>query len=118
VIAVAGLIFLGSAQSDARLSPDVTTDWVLRKIGHLAVYALLAFLTANALRAFGVPHAAALAILLGALYAVTDEFHQSLVPGRSSLAGDVMIDIAGLLIGLGAWRLLLRRRELRRAEDR
>ncbi len=114
VIAVAGLIFLGSAQSDARISPDVTTDWVLRKIGHLAVYALLAFVTVSALRALRVPHVVTFTVLLGTLYAVTDEFHQSLVPGRSSLATDVLIDIGGLLIGLGTWLLLRRRNEIRR----
>ena len=33
-------------------------------------------------------------------YAVTDEFHQSFVPGRGSLVSDVLVDFGGTLIGL------------------
>lgn len=34
------------------------------------------------------------------LYAVTDEFHQSFVPGRQSLVSDVVIDFIGSIIGM------------------
>ncbi|MDP4178305.1 MAG: VanZ family protein [Bacillota bacterium] len=34
------------------------------------------------------------------LYAVTDEFHQSFVPGRQSLISDVLIDFIGSIIGM------------------
>ena len=114
MLAVAALIFAASAQGNARLAQDPATDWVLRKIAHLGVYAVLGFLAASALRALTVRHPAVITMLLGTLYAAGDEFHQSLVPGRSPQASDVLIDVIGLAIGLSVWRLLVGLRETRR----
>ena len=36
----------------------------------------------------------------GVIYAVSDEIHQSFVPGRDCSAGDLIADIVGLTIGL------------------
>jgi VanZ family protein len=50
-----------------------------------------------------------LATLLGGLYGVSDEFHQSFVPGRYPSISDVIADTAGSLVGasgaalFGAW---------------
>lgn len=43
---------------------------------------------------------AAAAWLIGTAYAVTDEFHQSFVPGRSCEFRDVVIDSCGVLTGV------------------
>ena len=51
--------------------------------------------------------------LCGTLYAMTDEFHQLFVPGRSGEIRDVCLDSAGVLVGVFIGRLLwtaLRRR--------
>ena len=40
---------------------------------------------------------------IAALYAVTDEFHQLFVPGRSGQFSDVVLDSAGALAGLLYW---------------
>lgn len=54
-----------------------------------------------------------LATLLGGLYGVSDEFHQSFVPGRHPSVSDIVADTLGSLLGasaaafVGAW---LRRR--------
>lgn len=46
-----------------------------------------------------------LAWLFAVMYAVTDEFHQSFVPGRNASIWDVMIfDNFGALLGLLLWR--------------
>ena len=76
-------------------------DLVLRKIGHALVYAVLGVLL---VRAFGreLP-----AVAAGVAYAVLDELHQGLVPGRHAAPLDVLIDSAGLLAGVLAaarWR--------------
>ena len=39
------------------------------------------------------------AVLIGFLYACTDEFHQTFVPGRSGEFRDVLIDTIGVLLG-------------------
>ena len=81
-----------------------TWDLVLRKLAHLTEYAVLGALL---VRALGPP---AVAILLGALYATSDEFHQHFVRGRHAAWYDVVIDTVGVTIGVLAWRRLARRR--------
>ncbi len=44
------------------------------------------------------------------VYAATDEYHQSFVPGRSSSVWDVLIDGLGVLLTLALLSLLLERR--------
>jgi VanZ family protein len=39
-----------------------------------------------------------LTILIGSIYAISDEIHQFFVPGRSSDIGDVAADIIGIII--------------------
>jgi VanZ family protein len=51
-------------------------------------------------------------------YGVTDEWHQSFVPGRSADAIDLVADAVGAGLaagGLGAWGIMLRRRRARLA---
>ena len=71
-------------------------DLVLRKLAHAAEYALLAALL---LRALARPW---LAFLFALAYAVSDEFHQHFVRGRTGTPRDVAVDAAGALIGLAA----------------
>lgn len=99
-----------------RLSP-VQLDWLhfyVRKAAHLTEYAVLALLLARALRfgrrALPLPRLLARAWLLATLYAVTDELHQRWIPSRTPKAGDVLIDSAGALVGLGLLALFRRRR--------
>jgi VanZ family protein len=75
-----------------------TWDLVLRKLAHMAEYAILGALL---VRALGQP---LLAIALGALYAVSDEVHQSFVRGRHGAWYDVLVDTIGVTIGVLAWR--------------
>lgn len=45
-------------------------------------------------------YAVLLTLIIGVLYAIIDEIHQSFVPGRSSSSADVIIDTAGLIFSL------------------
>lgn len=45
-------------------------------------------------------YAVILALLIGVLYAISDELHQSYVPGRSASKADLVADIAGLVFSL------------------
>jgi VanZ family protein len=79
-------------------------DYVLRKLAHVTEYAILGALLAHALR-----RRDALAVGLGIAYAATDELHQHFVPGRVGAPLDVLIDGVGVLVGVAAYRRLLRR---------
>lgn len=46
-------------------------------------------------------------------YAATDELHQMLVPGRSCLAGDVLLDSSGVLVGVLAFWAVAKMARLR-----
>jgi VanZ family protein len=50
--------------------------------------------------------AGALALLLTTGYALSDEFHQSFVPGRSASGGDVVLDAAAGLGGVVLWSVV------------
>lgn len=47
----------------------------------------------------------ALVLLIGTIYGISDEFHQSFVSGRSSDLLDLLADTAGISVGclVGAW---------------
>ncbi len=85
------------------------TIWVIlvlmRKCAHVTEYAVLALLLSRALRSIPILRAKMLmvfgAVVLGcALFAATDEFHQTFVRSRTPSVRDVLLDIAGAILGL------------------
>jgi VanZ family protein len=107
---VMGVIFLFSAQPnlDSGLG---AIDLVARKIVHVAEYALLCFLWWRPFSSRVGPRRAALAaFVISALYAVTDEYHQSFVEGRSGSPVDVAIDSTGAALTALRVRSGVRRR--------
>jgi VanZ family protein len=74
-----------------------TWDLVLRKLAHLSEYAVLGALLQRALAR------PSLAILIGGLYAVSDEIHQDFVRGRHAAWYDVVIDTVGVTVGVVLW---------------
>jgi VanZ family protein len=104
-----GVIFLLSSQGGLRATTDVDVEKPIRIVAHLATYALLAGLFLYAICARGAPtgRQALLAVGLSAAYAVSDEIHQALVPGRSGRADDVIVDIAGAALGVALGAVVL-----------
>jgi len=103
VVAWALVIFAFS--SVPHLGTDLGVwDMILRKFAHTFEYAVLGALL---VRALGRPGPA---FLLGAVYAASDEFHQTFVPGRHGSPVDVAIDAVGIAIGIVLWRRTGQRR--------
>lgn len=77
-----------------------TLNFLIRKLAHLTEYFILACLTISLLKEYTKEQKIIIitTIIFCFLYALTDEYHQSLVPGRSSLFKDVLIDTSGSLI--------------------
>jgi len=99
-IVLMGVIFAFSAQPSLDSGLGLI-DLIGRKIIHCAEYALLCFLWWRPLATVTDPRRAALfAFLIASGYAATDEFHQHFVHGRHASPIDVLIDSAGLLIGI------------------
>jgi VanZ family protein len=76
-----------------------TIHFLVRKLGHLGAFFILAVLIMRALRHQSNENRAGMAIALTALYAVSDELHQSLVPSRTASAMDVLLDVIGGICG-------------------
>jgi VanZ family protein len=100
-IAIAVLIFTLSAQPNLQVT-DGAADLVLRKLAHMAVFGLLAAACVRGLGFHGITGRAALvgAVALATVYAISDEYHQTFVAGRSGSPIDVAIDLAGILVAV------------------
>jgi VanZ family protein len=119
-----GVIFIGStsvmsAEHTSRyivpflfwLKPGMSpkTIWIIlvvaRKCAHVTEYAVLALLLWRALRSVPLLRTKTLMVfglvLLGcALFAASDEFHQTFVKSRTPSVRDVLLDVIGAFLGL------------------
>ena len=98
-----GLIFIVSAQPTLPHHSDDLFDTILKKAAHMMEYGTLALLLWRALsRGRGTLSWSALvtAFVVSVLYAASDEYHQSFVPGRNGTPVDVGIDAVGALVAL------------------
>ena len=79
---------------------------MVRKSAHFFEYAILGILFLLTLRSFGVGDrygyvkTIIAAIVLVCLYSISDELHQSFVPGRNGNIKDVFIDTSGGVTGI------------------
>ena len=108
-VLVMAAIFIASSIPSQELPSFGLWDLLVKKGGHMLGYGLLALSFWYALKwdrqYFW------LAFLLAAVYALSDEYHQSFVAGRNaSLVDALLIDNAGALVVLMAARLRLRSR--------
>ena len=129
-----GVIFIGStgvlsAEQTSRflvpflrwLDPQISIatilsiHFALRKLGHFIEYGILAVLLWRALRGTlrstrAIP-IALLVLFVSAVYAASDEFHQSFIPSRTASPNDVMLDLCGALVAVAiCWAFASRRK--------
>ena len=76
------------------------------KVGHLGLYGVLGAALAWGHWWSGKGQALVL-IALGALYGLSDEWHQSFVAGREASAGDLATDALGVIVGYFLFSLIL-----------
>ena len=74
---------------------------VIRKIAHFLLYGLVGFLLMSLLITYNINEKNKIisTVTIGAIYAISDEFHQSFIPGRSGQASDVFLDTLGTTVG-------------------
>jgi VanZ family protein len=95
------VIFSFSSMPAARLPFFGDLDFLVKKGGHAIGYALLGLAYFFALPPrLSTGFRWSLALLMAVLFALSDEFHQSFVLGRTSTLRDVAIDTAGAAIAL------------------
>lgn len=103
------------------LSESTTAHIIIRKLAHMIEYAILSALIINLEHQLGYKiklKQIAIAILCSALYALTDEFHQTFINGRSGNITDVGIDTSGTIItGLIAYLVSLTKQKKDKASN-
>ena len=93
-----GAIFFASHQPSFDLPNFGPWDLGMKKLGHFLAYGTLALLALRAVLDGKRPYLMAFFIVL--LYASSDEFHQTFIPGRNGTPVDVVIDMAGACTSL------------------
>ena len=120
VILWMGLIFALSSISSIETRLEPTYDFTLKKLAHVTVYGILTIFLFRALQIHIKRKGYALltTVLVTVLYACSDEWHQTFVPGREGTLRDVVIDAVGAA-SMSIWlsRESLYRRELSAAES-
>jgi len=105
------LLFYLSSKSDIGVAARVP-DWITHGTAYLVLGLLVARAVAGGMSRRLSTAGALTVVGLCTLYGISDEFHQSFVPGRDASAGDVAKDFAGASIA--AW---LAHRRSATAED-
>jgi len=74
---------------------------IIRKIAHFSIYSFVGILVMAFLSTYNISENKRIifSLLIGVLYASTDEFHQRFVPGRSGELTDIFLDSLGVLFG-------------------
>lgn len=97
-----------------QIMPNIKTNslldminFIVRKSAHITEYFILALLTISLLKEYTKKQSVILvsSLIFCFIYALTDEFHQSFIPGRSSLFRDVLIDTSGSVLSLVSYYL-------------
>lgn len=78
------------------------TERIIRKIAHFSIYTLVGLLLMGLLSTYNIKEnwRIILSVLLGMMYAISDEIHQSFTPGRTPKMADIYIDTLGVILGV------------------
>ncbi len=109
VLLWAGVIFLFSTLQATTTTEFFLADFILKKTAHMVEYAILTILLYRAFKENGTTKrkAAVYSVIISAIYAGTDEYHQSFTPGRQPTVRDVIFDTIGASLGIYTiWKLL------------
>ncbi len=105
-MSVAEAVSRGIALFNVEVSDLRLLNHILRKTAHGVLYFVTALLVMNAFVKSGVSKAYTVTFLFCVAYAVFDEAYQLFVPGRGGQVGDVLINTAGALLGLGTYYMV------------
>jgi VanZ family protein len=111
----AAVLFLLSALPDLRAGPDLVPFG--DKVVHAVLYATFGATLGLGWSRAPAPVRHGVLLVVGTLYAGTDEWHQMYVPGRTPDVADWVADVGGLLVGYGTTVKLLGRKNDREIDE-
>jgi len=111
------IIFLFSSRPTIQASTFDPVDFVIKKTAHLTEYAFLLVLLFRAIYLTFTDRlnrgkVENLAVFFSFIYAVSDEWHQSFISGRTATLRDILIDFIGIMIGLTAIKFIKHQKKL------
>ena len=94
-----------SIQEKPKLQKEQILDVVesiVRKLAHFSIYTLVGILLMALFKTYNLKEINRVyySLILGIIYASSDEIHQAFTPGRGPLVTDVIIDTMGVLLGI------------------
>lgn len=97
-----GIIFFLSSRPTIKTTEIYWQDFIIKKTAHFVEYAVLSFLYLRAFLGSKTlkKKSFLLAFLISLVYAASDEYHQSFIPGREPRIRDVIIDSMGALFAI------------------
>ncbi|MCB2141186.1 VanZ family protein [bacterium] len=104
------IIYASSISNFTILSSNSSLDRTISNLAHVPVFAILSFFW---LKSFSKTQNVKTNVLILAgliLFAISDELHQSMVPGRTAATSDFVLDFIGILFGY-VFYLLIQRQE-------
>lgn len=89
-----------SAETKYQLAKSI--EPIIRKLAHFSIYTVVGFLVMSLLSTYDLELKirSRVSLLIGFLYACSDEIHQLFVNGRSGEIRDVLIDTLGVTLGI------------------
>ena len=122
MVSIMGIIFFLSHQPGdfAPLPPFIGFDKLLHVIAYSSLAGTFLYGLHPVIKSSNRSVAAIVVVLFCTLYGISDEYHQSFIPGRFDSVWDVLADGLGALLVVGWWLRRKGRREaqgtMRRAE--
>ncbi|MBN1408142.1 MAG: VanZ family protein [Calditrichaceae bacterium] len=78
------------------------------KLAHFMVFAIMGWTLTRGMLLSKIKYPIIIAVVIGFIFAVTDEWHQSFVPGRDADVIDVIADLFGLIVSANLYKLFIR----------
>ena len=92
------------------ISNTDTLSLIIRKIAHFTEYFILGLLTYN--MTYNYNKKTYISIIICILYAISDELHQLITPGRSCQIIDILIDSSGSILGIYLLHIFLKKKKI------
>lgn len=75
---------------------------IIRKIAHFSIYTVVGLLLMGLMSTYPLKEndRIGISLIIGVIYASTDEIHQAFIPGRGAQLTDVILDTMGVLLGI------------------
>ena len=102
------IVYISSIPDQSLWGNGALCERIISNLAHIPAYALLSFLWLKSfVGSTSRNHIITSSFILGGLvlFAISDEFHQSFVPGRSASFMDIGLDLIGIILGLWAFKI-------------